>query len=79
MPGARESRRAYKRPEDPVHEYDGKWWFWLHTGSQRIGPYDTRPAAERAMDRVVQADARRAKKRRERADFSVQPKSYSAD
>ena len=26
---------------NPVHQYDGKWWFWDEIWVHRIGPYDS--------------------------------------
>lgn len=26
---------------DPVHQEDGKWYFWSETWADRQGPYDT--------------------------------------
>lgn len=31
---------------DPIHEHEGKWWFWDETWSDRHGPYDSKERAE---------------------------------
>ena len=33
-----------------VHQHDGQWYFWEETYSQRIGPYSTEIAANKALD-----------------------------
>jgi hypothetical protein len=33
------------RKIDPVHEEDGKWYFWDETWADRHGPYDTEEIA----------------------------------
>ena len=44
--------RAYKKPEDVVHIYRGRWWFW-DEHDKRMGPYDTEAAARRGLDRFT--------------------------
>ena len=34
---------------DPVHEEDGKWWFYDETWTSRHGPFDDKQAAEDAL------------------------------
>jgi hypothetical protein len=34
---------------DPVHYFEGKWWFWDETWSERIGPYWTIGIANDAL------------------------------
>lgn len=36
---------------DPVHEYEGKWWFWEETWSDRMGPYDSEEQARTELAR----------------------------
>ncbi len=31
---------------DPIHEKDGKWWFWNEIWSDRYGPYNSREEAD---------------------------------
>lgn len=31
---------------EPIHEQNGKWFFWDETWSHHFGPYDTREEAE---------------------------------
>lgn len=38
----------------PIHEDDGKWYFWDETWSDRLGPYNTKEIAEKAMQQYVQ-------------------------
>lgn len=33
-----------------VHQHEGQWYFWEETYSQRIGPYSTEIAANKALD-----------------------------
>lgn len=33
------------RARDPIHEEDGRWYFWDETWSSRIGPFLSRPGA----------------------------------
>lgn len=33
--------------EDPVHEEDGKWYYWTETQADRNGPFDTEIEARR--------------------------------
>lgn len=35
---------------DPVHEKDGKWFFWTETWGEEIGPYDTERQARDALE-----------------------------
>jgi len=37
---------------NPVHqnETDGKWYFWDETWADRLGPYETKEAAEEACE-----------------------------
>jgi hypothetical protein len=35
--------------QSPLHEHDGKWWFWDETWTLRIGPYDTETQASAAL------------------------------
>lgn len=32
---------------DPLHEFEGKWYFWNEVWLDRIGPYDTREDAKK--------------------------------
>jgi hypothetical protein len=42
-------------PINPVHqEGDGKWWFWIETWADRIGPYETKEQAESELTRYCQ-------------------------
>ena len=34
---------------DPVHFYEGEWWFWNETWSDVIGPYPTEKVARETM------------------------------
>lgn len=33
--------------QEPVHERDGKFWFWDETWTDEYGPYETKEAADR--------------------------------
>lgn len=37
-------------PKDPVHLFEGKWWFWDETWSHRCGEFHTRAGAKKALD-----------------------------
>lgn len=34
---------------DPVHQCDGKWWFWSETWADRLGPFDSEEECRRAV------------------------------
>ncbi len=34
---------------DPVHEEEGKWWFYDETWADRLGPFDTEEEARIAI------------------------------
>lgn len=36
---------------DPIHEEDGKWYFWDETWADRYGPYDTEEIARETLKR----------------------------
>jgi hypothetical protein len=36
--------------EDPVHEENGKWYFWDETWAHREGPFDTEEEARAAVE-----------------------------
>lgn len=38
-------------PQDPIHEHDGKWWFWDEVWANRVGPYNSRQEASEALDK----------------------------
>jgi hypothetical protein len=38
---------------NPVHEFNGQWWFWDETWSERFGPYDTEEEAVNACNRYA--------------------------
>ena len=40
-----------KQRIDPVHEFDGKWYFWDETWADRYGPYDNEDTCRKALDR----------------------------
>lgn len=41
----------------PVHEHEGKWYFWDETWGNRLGPYDTRDeAADLLADYCAELD-----------------------
>jgi hypothetical protein len=42
-------------PRDPIHEKDGKWYFWTETWADEYGPYDTREIAEKELARYVES------------------------
>lgn len=42
-------KRALKPPEDPVHQYNDKWYFYDEDGGV-VGPYDTEAAARRRLE-----------------------------
>lgn len=35
---------------DPIHEFEGQWYFWDEVWAYRIGPYDTREEAAKSLD-----------------------------
>ncbi len=41
---------------DPVHEHEGKWWFWDEVWADRVGPYDTETEAREAIVRYVREE-----------------------
>jgi hypothetical protein len=34
---------------DPVHEENGKWYFWDETEADRLGPYDSEEEARKRL------------------------------
>ncbi len=36
---------------NPIHEEDGKWYFWIETWHDRYGPYETKEEAEANLRR----------------------------
>ena len=53
---------------DPVHEENGKWYYWLETWADRHGPYETEEIAREELSNYclflnfgaeAEADARR--------------------
>jgi len=43
---------ANKAP-DPVHQFEGKWWFWDEVWCDRLGPYDTKEEADLAISSYI--------------------------
>ena len=43
------SVKVQKMRINPVHEKDGKWYFWDETWSDRIGPYDSEQEANKKI------------------------------
>jgi len=35
---------------DPIHEENGKWYFWDETEADRYGPYNTKEECEKMLD-----------------------------
>ncbi len=35
---------------NPVHEENGKWYFWIESWHDRFGPYDTKEECEKQFD-----------------------------
>lgn len=35
----------------PVHQENGKWYFWIETWADRIGPFDSREEAQSELVR----------------------------
>ena len=33
----------------PLHEHDGKWYFWDEVWANRVGPFDTEKEAREAL------------------------------
>lgn len=44
----------YEWSSDPVHEEDGKWYFWEETWADRNGPYDTEEIAKSELKRYCE-------------------------
>lgn len=40
---------------NPVHESQGKWWFWDETWANEIGPYNTEEEANQALTHYAQS------------------------
>jgi len=40
-------------PNNPVHQWEGKWWFWDETWSNRVGPYEDATKAREGMELYV--------------------------
>lgn len=40
--------------KDPVHQYEGKWYFWNEVWADRMGPYDSEDDAREAMNKYVE-------------------------
>ncbi len=38
---------------NPIHERDGKWYFWGETWADELGPYDTEADAKVACEEYV--------------------------
>lgn len=36
-------------PYDPIHEENGKWYFWDETQADRVGPFSTEEQARTAL------------------------------
>lgn len=34
---------------NPLHEFEGKWYFWDEVWQDRIGPYETKDEAKDAL------------------------------
>ena len=41
---------------DPVHEHNDKWYFWNETWSNRIGPYNTKTEATKALTKYCETE-----------------------
>ena len=41
---------------NPVHKCDGKWYFWLETWNNKIGPYNTKEEAKEALTRYCKVE-----------------------
>ena len=39
---------------DPVHEHNGKWYFWDESWSNRIGPYESEEEAARKLEQYCE-------------------------
>lgn len=46
--------------ENPVHEHEGKWWFWDET-SDRQGPFDSKEEAKRGLNKYIKWLKRKTK------------------
>lgn len=46
-------KRVLKQPEDPVHQRNGKWYFY-DEDDKAVGPYDTEAAARRRFDQYIE-------------------------
>jgi hypothetical protein len=45
---------------NPVHKFEGKWYFWIETWADRIGPFDSEKKAERELKKYIrQLDSQR--------------------
>ena len=38
---------------NPIHKYNGMWWFWEETQTERMGPYATRKHAEAELEKYA--------------------------
>lgn len=39
---------------DPIHQWQGKWWFWDEIWADRIGPYETEEIARQQCDKYCE-------------------------
>lgn len=39
---------------DPIHQWQGKWWFYDETWANQVGPFDTEEAARHACDKYCE-------------------------
>jgi len=49
---------------DPIHFYEGKWWFWDETWSDRVGPYDTEAEAKQKIKEYTENYLDKPKKKK---------------
>lgn len=42
-------KRENDLPDTPLHQEDGKWYFWDETWSDRYGPFDTEEKAKEEL------------------------------
>jgi len=49
-----ESPMSKNKGKNPIHQYEGKWWFWDECWSYREGPWTTKEDAERALSIYAQ-------------------------
>ena len=38
---------------NPIHEENGKWYFWDETWAHRMGPYDSREKVEKEFKSYI--------------------------